>query len=71
MSYRVVILSLSDFELTLETESAEEAHAKCLQNQAEMDARGHDVVVEVRKKEILKDRYGGTFVCWRVMEAQQ
>jgi len=64
MSYRVVILSLSDFELILETESAVEAHAKCLQTQAEMDDRGHDVVVEVRKKEILKDRYGGDFICW-------
>ena len=63
MSYRVFIQS-SESELILETESAVEAHAKCLQTQAEMDARGHDVVVEVRKKEILKDRYGGTFVCW-------
>jgi len=64
MSYRVVILSLSESELILETESAVEAHAKCLQTQAEMDAHGHDVLVEVRKKEILKDPYGGDFICW-------
>jgi len=63
MSYRVFIQS-SESELILETESADEAHAKCLQTQAEMDAHGHDVVVEVRKKEILKDPYGGDFICW-------
>jgi len=63
MSYRVFIQS-SELELILETESAEEAHAKCVETQVEMDARGHDVVVEVRKKEILKDRYGGDFICW-------
>jgi len=63
MSYRVFIQS-SESELILETESAEEAHAKCVETQTEMDAHGHDVVVVVRKKEILKDPYGGTFVCW-------
>ena len=63
MIYRVFIQS-SELELILETESLDEAHAKCVETQAEMDAHGHDVVVEVRKKQIRKDRYGGDFICW-------